>query len=109
LRSALERFVLPKPGEGPSPEQQRKGFFDVRFLGTTADGRRIRTKVTGDADPGYGSTGKMLGQAAACLALDVDRKALPGGFWTPATALGDRLVARLVARSGLAFEVLADA
>ena len=109
LRTALERFVLPKPGEGPSPEAQRSGFFDLRFLGTTADGRRIRAKVTGDADPGYGSTGKMLGQAAACLALDVDRKALDGGFWTPATALGDRLIDRLTTRSGLAFEVLPEA
>ena len=78
-RTVLERFVLPKPGEGPSPEAQRKGFFDLRFLGTTADGRQIRTKVTGDRDPGYGSTGKMLGQAAACLALDIDKAAMPGG------------------------------
>jgi short subunit dehydrogenase-like uncharacterized protein len=30
VRAALERFVLPKPGEGPSPEAQRKGFFDLR-------------------------------------------------------------------------------
>lgn len=52
-RAALERFVLPRPGEGPSPEAQRKGFFDLRFVGTTADGRQIRAKVTGDRDPGY--------------------------------------------------------
>src|ERR1700692_1058593 len=70
-RAALELFVLPKPGEGPSPEAQRTGFFDLRFLGTTADGRHMRTKVTGDRDPGYGSTGKMLCQGAACLRLDV--------------------------------------
>jgi short subunit dehydrogenase-like uncharacterized protein len=108
LRSALERFVLPKPGEGPSPDAQRTGFFDLRFFGATADGRSIRTKVTGDRDPGYGSTGKMLGQAAACLALDVDKGAAAGGFWTPATIFGDRLVQRLTDRSGLTFEVLAD-
>jgi short subunit dehydrogenase-like uncharacterized protein len=107
-RAALERFVLPKPGEGPSPKAQRKGFFDLRFLGTTADGRQIRTKVTGDRDPGYGSTGKMLGQAAACLALDVDKTATPGGFWTPATIFGDRLIQRLTAHSGITFEVVAD-
>ena len=104
-RAALERF---KPGEGPSPEAQRKGFFDLRFLGTTADGRQIRTKVTGDRDPGYGSTGKMLGQAAACLALDVDKAATPGGFWTPATIFGDRLIQRLTAHSGLTFELVPD-
>ena len=107
-RAALERFVLPKPGEGPSPEAQRKGFFHLRFLGTTADGRQIRTKVAGDRDPGYGSTGKMLGQAAACLALDVDKAATPGGFWTPATIFGDRLIQRLMAHSGLTFEVVPD-
>ncbi|MEP7300384.1 MAG: saccharopine dehydrogenase NADP-binding domain-containing protein [Caldimonas sp.] len=108
LRAGLERFLLPKPGEGPSPEAQRKGFWDLRFLGTTGDGRQIRTKVTGDSDPGYGSTGKMLGQAAACLALDVDKAATAGGFWTPATIFGDRLIQRLMEHSGVSFEVLAD-
>lgn len=104
-RRVIERF-LPKPGEGPSPEAQRTGFFDIRFVGTTADGRQIRTKVTGDRDPGYGSTAKMLGQAGACLALDIDKNAQIGGFWTPATIFGDRLIARLRAHSGLTFEVV---
>ncbi|MGZ5203915.1 MAG: saccharopine dehydrogenase family protein [Caldimonas sp.] len=108
LRTALERFVLPKPGEGPSPKAQREGGFDLRFVGTTVDGRRIRAKVTGDRDPGYGSTGKMLGQAAACLALDVDKAATPGGFWTPATIFGDRLIERLKDHAGLTFEVVSD-
>ncbi|HET9695123.1 MAG TPA: saccharopine dehydrogenase NADP-binding domain-containing protein, partial [Steroidobacteraceae bacterium] len=31
VRQALERFVLPGPGEGPSPEAQRRGCFDLRF------------------------------------------------------------------------------
>ncbi|MGZ8259434.1 MAG: saccharopine dehydrogenase family protein [Caldimonas sp.] len=109
LRSALERFVLPKPGEGPAPEAQRAGSFDLRFVGTAKGGRRIRARVTGDRDPGYGSTGKMLGQAAACLALDVDKAATAGGFWTPATVFGDRLIARLTERAGLTFEIVPDA
>ena len=108
LRAGLERFVLPKPGEGPSPEAQRKGFFDLRFVGKTVDGGRIRSKVTGDRDPGYGSTGKMLGQAAACLALDIDKAAMPGGFWTPATIFGDRLIERLRDHAGLTFEPIPD-
>lgn len=105
LRSLLERFVLPKPGEGPSPEAQRTGFFDLRLHGETTGGKTLRAKVTGDRDPGYGSTARMLLQAAACLASDIPKDALPGGFWTPATALGDRLVERLEARAGLAFKV----
>lgn len=105
-RWALEKFVLPAPGEGPSPEQQEKGFFDIRFKGFTDDDRGLAVKVTGDRDPGYGSTGKMLGEAAACLALDLDRQAKPGGFWTPATAFGETLIERLQAHAGLSFEVL---
>ena len=109
LRSALERFVLPQPGEGPSPAAQRSGFFDLRFVGTTADGRQVRTKVAGDRDPGYGSTSKMLGQAAACLALDIAKGSPSGGFWTPATIFGDRLIGRLRSAAGLTFERLSDA
>jgi short subunit dehydrogenase-like uncharacterized protein len=107
-RWALERFVLPGPGEGPSAEQQRSGFFDLRFLGKTADGRTLRVKVTGDRDPGYGSTAKMLGQAGACLALDLADSGRKGGFWTPATLFGERLVDRLVGHAGITFEVMDD-
>jgi short subunit dehydrogenase-like uncharacterized protein len=101
----LQKFVLPKPGEGPTPDAQRTGFFDLRFLGLTAEGRRVRAKGTDDRDPGYGPTGKMLGQAAACFDRDVDKAAKPGGFWTPAAIFGDRLISRLTMRSGLSFEL----
>lgn len=105
-RWALERFVLPAAGEGPSPQAQEKGCFDLRFWGRTAAGQTLRCKVTGDRDPGYGSTAKMLGQAAACLALDIAKADLTGGFWTPATAFGDVLIERLRAHAGLQFELL---
>ena len=65
-----------------------------------------KLRVTGDRDPGYGSTAKMLGQAGACLALDIGPDDARGGFWTPATLFGDRLIERLQAHAGLTFEVL---
>jgi short subunit dehydrogenase-like uncharacterized protein len=108
LRAALQRFVLPAPGEGPSPQAQQLGGYDLRFFGRTEDGRSLRVKVTGDGDPGYASTARMLGQAGACLALDVHATDRAGGFWTPATAFGDRLVKRLIAHSGLTFDVTPD-
>jgi short subunit dehydrogenase-like uncharacterized protein len=108
MRHALERFVLPGPGEGPSPDAQASGFYDFRFFGKTDDGRSLRVKVTGDRDPGYGSTAKILGQAGACLALDIGKSDTPGGFWTPATIFGDRLVRRLKAHSGVTFDVISD-
>jgi len=106
VRSALEKYVLPAPGEGPSPEAQLKGGFDLRFHGRTSAGDVIRARVTGDRDPGYGSTAKMLGQAAACLAGDVAKKKVAGGFWTPASIFGDRIIERLQAHAGLRFELL---
>ena len=104
-RWLMEKYILPKPGEGPSPEQQRDGMYDLRFYGTTASGNTLTTRVTGDRDPGYGSTAKILGEAGACLAQDIAKTDVGGGFWTPATALGDALRRRLVQHAGLTFEV----
>ena len=98
--------MLPAPGEGPSPQAQARGFYDLRFFGETVDGRSIRTKVTGDRDPGYGSTARMLGQAGACLALDIAKADRAGGFWTPSLVFGDRLLDRLTTHAGLTFEVI---
>ena len=93
----------PKPGEGPSKEEREAGFYDVLFLGLAADGRQIRVGVKGDRDPGYGSTSKMLAEAAICLVKEAPE--VPGGIWTPGAALGHRLVERLTRNAGLSFEV----
>lgn len=103
-RWLLEKFI-PQPGEGPTPEQQLKGGFDLRFTGTTAAGDSIKVKVTGDRDPGYGSTAKMLGQSAACLAFDIEGD-LAGGFYTPASLLAEPLMPRLREHAGLTFDVI---
>ncbi len=102
----LERFVVPKPGEGPSPKAQEQGNYDFRFYGKTAKGQTITVKVTGDRDPGYGSTAKILGEAAFCLAMETPKADVKGGFWTPATIFGERLTTRLQKHSGLTFEVI---
>jgi short subunit dehydrogenase-like uncharacterized protein len=104
-RWALEK-LLPKPGEGPNRQAQLDGFFDLRFHGVTASGQEVKIKVTGDQDPGYGSTGKMLGQAAMCLAFDIPKDKKSGGFWTPASLFGNLLIDRLQKQAGLTFEVI---
>jgi short subunit dehydrogenase-like uncharacterized protein len=48
----------------------------------------------------------MLGEAAACLALDISKSDLAGGFWTPSTAMGAKLVDRLATHAGLTFDLL---
>lgn len=103
-RWLMSRF-LPKPGEGPSPEMQRTGFFDLVFVGHTSDNRTVRTTLYGERDPGYGATARMLGQAALCLRDDVSKDDKPGGFWTPASALAEPLIPRLEAFAGIRFSV----
>jgi short subunit dehydrogenase-like uncharacterized protein len=105
-RWVMEKFILPKPGEGPSLEAQEKGFYDLRFYGKTDSGDEIRCKVTGDQDPGYGSTAKMLAQAAACLVQDISKAKVQGGFWTPASIFGSTLITRLEKYAGLTFELM---
>ncbi len=94
---------VPQPGEGPSRESREAGSYDVLFIGTNAAGESIRAAVTGDLDPGYGSTSKMIAESGLCLVQDCAD--LPGGIYTPAPAMGDKLIARLVAKAGLTFDL----
>jgi short subunit dehydrogenase-like uncharacterized protein len=102
-RWLMELTILPKPGEGPSPKAQLEGHYDLRFVGKTHNGQGIRCKVTGDRDPGYGSTAKMLGQSAVCLVEDITKEDKIGGFWTPASIFGDKIIDRLEKHAGLTF------
>ena len=105
LRWALEKSFLPAPGEGPELEKRLKGFYKLSFLGKTEKGKTLEAIVTGDQDPGYGSTAKMFGQAGVCLALDIKKEQKIGGFWTPATVFEKTLIDRLRQHSGMTFEL----
>ncbi len=89
------------PGEGPSPEQREKAWFNLRLVADAA-GTRLITEISG-GDPGYGETAKMLSEAALCLAFD-DVPSVAGQT-TTAIALGQPLIDRLVA-AGIKFEVV---
>lgn len=102
-RKLLQKFVLPEPGEGPDAEMQQKGFFNLMQIGVLPNGEKLRSRITGDQDPGYGSTSKMLSECAVCLAKDdID---VAGGVWTPASAMAKPLLQRLQANAGLSFEI----
>jgi short subunit dehydrogenase-like uncharacterized protein len=89
------------PGEGPSKEERETGFYDILFVGENPDGTDIRVSVTGDRDPGYGSTSKMIAEAALTL-LETDT---PGGVVTPGGIIAAPLLKRLEAHAGLRFVV----
>lgn len=94
----------PKPGEGPSKEEREAGYYEVMFTGETTGGERMTAVVSGDRDPGYGSTSKMITEAMLTL-IDTPRETTPGGVWTPAPALGQLLIDRLQAHAGLTFKM----
>jgi short subunit dehydrogenase-like uncharacterized protein len=101
-RKLLQR--LRQPGEGPSEQQRARAWFSVK-LRAQGGGRTLLARVSG-GDPGYGETAKMLAESALCLARDqLPRRA---GQLTPAVAMGEPLIRRLVA-SGIGFEILRDA
>ena len=94
---------VPQPGEGPSRESREQGNYDVLFVAESGD-ETMQARVTGDMDPGYGSTSKMIAESALCLVKDCD--ALPGGIYTPAPSMGETLISRLVQRAGLTFDLI---
>lgn len=126
LRLLIERCGL-APGQGPSRELQRTGFFKARLVATAeaAAGDPAATVVVelaGYQDPGYAETAKMLAESALTLVDQADAisgkggKATGeagdegvegcsyggGGVLTPAVALGMPLVRRLRAK-GMTF------
>ena len=66
------------------------------------DGRTVHTRV-GGGDPGYDETAKMLAESALCLAFDDNP--VTAGCVTTAQAMGEALMARLVA-AGIRFETV---
>lgn len=98
LREVIARRA-PQPGEGPDQARRERGHWKVRFV--VEDGEDRLVYIAADrADPGYGSTAKMLGESALCLALDP--LSSPGGVLTPSVAMAQPLLTRLRA-AGLTF------
>ena len=93
----------PAPGEGPSKESRENGNYDVLFCADLSDGSSLHASVSGDMDPGYGSTSKMIAESALCLVDDCSE--LGGGIYTPAPAMGEKLITRLQANAGLTFKI----
>ena len=92
----------PKPGDGPSRESRENGNYDVLFC-ADVDGETIKASVSGDMDPGYGSTSKMITESAVCLVKDCEN--LAGGIYTPAASMGKKLIKRLESSAGLTFKL----
>lgn len=103
-RNLLGR-VAPSPGEGPNEMTIQSGFFEIDlFAAHPSDpDKNMVARVSGDRDPGYGATCKMIAESAVCLACD-DLDSQPG-ITTPAAAMGQKLVDRLIDKGGMSFSI----
>ena len=106
VKDGSAKFYTPYTYQTPQRQAGEATVKKMRLSEVMIPQTVINTKVTGDKDPGYGSTSRMLAQAALCLAQDISKEEVGGGFWTPASAMGNHLLARLEEHAGLSFEVV---
>ncbi|CAE6334717.1 unnamed protein product [Rhizoctonia solani] len=107
----LVKNVLPKSGEGPSPDKLDKGYFGVVNV-AEGGGVVVKAIVDGNGDPGYRLTSIMIVESALLL-LDPENLTdigKGGGILTPSVAYGDALAKVLegTGRFKIGVEVLED-
>jgi len=95
LRWLMRKFVLPKPGEGPSENSLKKGYLKITAIGTS-QGKTQKAVLYFPKDPGYIETARMLVESGLTLALNSEKIKVKGGIHTPASCLGYTVLDRLI-------------
>lgn len=83
-------------GVGPDKAAQEAGYYSISYYGIEDGKIAAQIDISDNRDPGGGSTCKLVGESAMCLLQD--GIAVGGGFWTPASAMGEQLAKRLLAK-----------
>lgn len=104
VRWLLRKFVLPKPGEGPSEEMLENGYLNLTGVATAMDGRTAKATMRFPVDPGYKDTARMAVESGLALSLETARlSSVPGGVLTPASCQGEVVLERLL-NTGSSFD-----
>lgn len=104
---------LPRPGEGPSIEDDAKGSWKTTLYGqiesdssSSSNKAPIAVASISDHYAPYTSTARMIVECAMCLILDSKKLKENGypaaGVLTPAVAFGEVLIQRL---QGIGFDL----
>lgn len=104
------RWILkktaPSPGEGPSEEVLKTGFFIVDAVGYADDKAVVKATVVGSGHPGYLLASKFMAECAFCLANgELRGPTVAGGFYTTASAFGHKLADRLQRKQILSIDL----
>jgi trans enoyl reductase len=88
--------ITSKPGSGPNAKRRARGYYTMETYTTTTTGARYLATFSQHCDA-YQGTSVLLGECGLALALDRDRLSALRGVLTPASSMGDALLARLPA------------
>lgn len=91
--SAFMRKRLPSSGFGPTGDRMEDWSWGMAVNAKTVSGHYVRVDLEGDGQPGYLTTGKMLGEAGLLLSEDGSTPER-SGFLTPAAAIGTQEIDR---------------
>eukprot|EP00977_Amphora_coffeiformis_P005335 scaffold1140_cov157-Amphora_coffeaeformis.AAC.11 len=96
--SIMKRYVLPKVGSGPSMDTMlNKHYLCIYGEGIGAKGNTAECTMYFPRNVGCLDTSRMLVESALCLVKDESKVPQKGGgFWTPATGMGQPLLDRIV-------------
>ncbi|MGE0173370.1 MAG: trans-acting enoyl reductase family protein [Oligoflexales bacterium] len=91
---SLLRYIGPKPGEGPSDESRKNGFFRGQLICRSRSLCKLIVHMECDGDPGNTVTVALASESAR---LAAEGAFMPNikGFVTPTIAFGDRLTTQL--------------
>ncbi|KRX06986.1 hypothetical protein PPERSA_07149 [Pseudocohnilembus persalinus] len=97
LWDLLYPLVLPQTGQGPTDEQMNMGYMKLQSYVYNGKGQTLsKGQFLITKDPGYIETAKMVCETGIALLELKDKKNIQGGFFTPASGLGQQILDRLI-------------
>ena len=90
--------LLPAPGSGPDLKQLQRGFLRITAVGRGGNGSQKSAELFFPNDAGYIDTARMLVESGLSVVSRASSSTpIAGGFYTPAAAMGDTVLDRLIA------------
>jgi len=96
-RNLLQKFLLPKQGDGPSSEARKNSKWKVVVVakGVTDKKEEKALQITLRGADAYEETARFVAESALALVLDRQKLRFKGGVMSPMAAFGPALIPRV--------------
>ena len=101
----LKSSLIPKSGQGPSPNQLSKNYLSINSIATTQKGKSIRLQTMVNEDVAYKANGRTVAESGLCFVFNANKIQQNGGCFTPVSCFGIELKNRLES-TGHSFNVI---